>query len=140
MKSFRGLVMISVIALLVLLLSYVGLKIWTGWGRAPFDKHVWKAAKTWDFDNIRGTMVRSLLNDHEFTGMTRLEVVELLGPPDGADGQVPDDLWVPPEVCAAAATFYYVLGMYSGFRIDHDFLIIYFDENGAVQRAVTQAS
>jgi hypothetical protein len=49
-----------------------------------FDAERWRTADTEHRGNPRHRMLRSLLREHQFVGMTRSEVVEVLGPPDGA--------------------------------------------------------
>lgn len=104
-----------------------------GWGDLPFDSGQWKAAKSWEPDNVRGKIVRSLLRHHRLTGMTRAEVIQLLGRPDGADDRVYDSMRVSDERAKTAGEFTYVLGMYSGFRIDYDVFDIRFGEDGKVR-------
>jgi len=104
-----------------------------GWGNAPFDSERWIAAKNSSPDNPRGKMIRSLVRSHELRGKTRAEIVALLGAPDGADRQIADSLRVSDDVASSASEFDYVLGMYSGYRVDYDFLSVEFDREGRVR-------
>jgi hypothetical protein len=104
-----------------------------GWGDQAFDQRQWKAAKSWEADNPRGKMVRSLMRAHDLRGMTRDQVIALLGPPDGVDKRIEDNLSVSGADAAAAGEFEYLLGAYSGYRVDFDFLAIRFDKRGRVR-------
>ncbi|MEJ6790919.1 outer membrane protein assembly factor BamE [Brevundimonas sp. BR2-1] len=65
-------------------------------------------------------MVASFLEEHPLKGMTRAEVVELLGPP------TPTDNWEGTEMI-------YVLGPDGGLMaIDHEWLLIELDQQGRV--------
>jgi len=124
-------------ALAVVLALLYGLYYWgqhPNWGNLRFDAPRWRAAKRWDAHNVRGKMVRSLLREYDLVGMTRSQVERLLGPPDGAGRRVPDDLRVPAAIAARAPRWWYLLGAYSGFRIDYDFLVLQFDDHGRVRR------
>jgi hypothetical protein len=52
--------------------------------RAPFDEAVWKAERNKALNSdLRWKMVDSLLRNHEnLIGMSRAEILSLLGPPD----------------------------------------------------------
>lgn len=47
-----------------------------------FDRTVWVAAKADDPDSPRGPMARDVMRHHLRPGMTRNEVIRVLGPPD----------------------------------------------------------
>jgi hypothetical protein len=99
----------------------------------PFDSAQWKAARDWDYrkgDNVRRRMVPSLRASHLLEGKTREEVAALLGPPEGADGELRDDSRVPPEVAPAAAQWDYEIGY---AVMDYGFLAVHFDRLGRVQ-------
>ena len=98
----------------------------------PFDQRIWKAAKNWDSDSPRASMVDSLLADDRLRGMTRAQVIALLGPPDGVDDYTPDSMRVSQQELAGAEEFQYVLGMWSGFRMDYDCLAVRFGRGGRV--------
>ncbi len=100
------------------------------WGDATFDSEEWKAVEAGGPDSPRGTMVSDLLANHELIGLTREQVRELLGDPEFANtsrGRSSNQVETAPE-------WIYVLGMYSGFRIDEDILVIKFDANDRVKR------
>ena len=122
---------------LVLLLAIVfvptfrGLTLWDwarirGWGDLRFDPQQWQAANGNDYDCVRGRMIRALFSDYRIEGMTRQQVLQLLGPPDSIQphGTAMND------AARMATSFSYLLGMYSGFRVDVDYLEIYFDDHG----------
>jgi|WetSurMetagenome_2_1015567.scaffolds.fasta_scaffold265958_2 hypothetical protein len=89
----------------------------------PFVVQQWQKEKgNEEQDNPRGKMVRSLLREHHLIGKSKEEIIALLGPPDST---VPCE--APP---AKANEFEYILGWYSGFRMDPDFLTIKFDKKG----------
>lgn len=83
-----------------------------------FDRRVWLANPTCVLDNPRGRMANDLLERYLREGMSRARVVELLGPADG-DRKGID----------------YPVGVWSGFRLDCDFLHVEFDANGRLTRA-----
>lgn len=81
-----------------------------------FDKVVWhKYKNNMEPDNPRGEMFESLIEKHLMAGMTKSEVIQLLGTPDFREEK---DL------------FSYNLGMWSGYRIDYDSLDLKFKNNG----------
>ncbi|QDT74577.1 hypothetical protein [Lacipirellula limnantheis] len=85
-----------------------------------FDKEVWGAnAKSMDADNPRASMCRDLLTNHVQVGMSRQTIEQMLGQPDG--GETND-------------TSTYILGMWSGMRMDCDVLEIEFDTQGKAGR------
>jgi len=63
--------------------------------------------------------------------MNRGQVLDLLGPPDDYKANSPE----PTESALDSAhEFIYNLGVYSGFRMDMDVLVLYFDDDGKVER------
>ncbi|APZ92131.1 hypothetical protein Fuma_01736 [Fuerstiella marisgermanici] len=77
-----------------------------------FDRDVWLAQYgSRAADNPRASMVQHLKWAHLRTGMTRSEVVQLLGEPD----------WE-----KQMNLFSYNVGMWSGFRMDYDSLDVHF--------------
>jgi len=108
------------------------------WGNTPFDQAVWVAEGADGepaYDSVRGRMVRSLLRNHRLVGMTRHEALLLLGTPDELNWSQsypkpePDD----EGALEAAEDYCYVVGSYSGFRIDYDSLIVEFNDAGRVR-------
>lgn len=108
---------------------------WYAWEEGPFgvsnfDQAQWMAAphRSYRTEYERETaceragMVRDLQRRYLRPGMTREQVVALLGAPDGA----------PQEGCIA-----YVLGMCSGFGIDYDDLRICFTPDGGLIKSLT---
>jgi len=98
-------------------------------GNLPFDQEQWKTAQT-DADGycVRGEMVSRLLRRHKLVGMTQEEVIQLLGSPDRAGWGDPTRDDAPPEACELD----YALGVFSGFRLDMDYLTLHFDDTGRV--------
>jgi hypothetical protein len=101
-----------------------------GWGNRPFDSAVWQAAPRSIDDrdeehNPRGAMLRSLLRNHRLRGLTKAEVVALLGKPDPADG-------ISSSRVPQYETWDYYVGWYSGFKLDPDFLAVMFGLDGRV--------
>lgn len=81
-----------------------------------FDQEAWRAQhNSSDPDNPRGKMVADLQRRCLRKGMTRQEVLDLLGEPDFAK---------------EPTLFMYNLGAWSGFRIDYDTLDVHFDTDG----------
>jgi outer membrane protein assembly factor BamE (lipoprotein component of BamABCDE complex) len=64
-------------------------------------------------------MADDLRKNHLYSGMTKKQVLELLGEPDFEK---------------QSHVFKYVLGGWSGFRIDYDSLDIYFDSAGRLTK------
>ncbi|HEY1016071.1 MAG TPA: hypothetical protein VGE07_25400 [Herpetosiphonaceae bacterium] len=87
----------------------------------PFDQALWlQQQNTFVRDNPRGLMAHELATLLETQRLTRAEVLALLG---AADGESYDTM------------LSYELGMWSGFRMDHDTLDIYFDSTDRVEDA-----
>ena len=85
-----------------------------------FDKEIWHTYhNSTDQDNPRGNMADDLRKNHLYSGMTKKQVLELLGEPDFEK---------------QSHVFKYVLGGWSGFRIDYDSLDIYFDSAGRLTK------
>lgn len=89
----------------------------------PFDGQdfvpsEWHAqAGSYDEDNPRAQMVGDLKRNQLQLKMTKSAVQKLLGAPD---------------ITTQSNEWEYLLGMWSGFRIDHDTLTISFDHNDEV--------
>jgi hypothetical protein len=92
------------------------------WGNRPFDAAEWKATSTEHLHSTRMEMLNSLLRTHRLEGMSREEIMQLLGAPDSSD--TPDR---PPRpgVPSQAKLFHYE------FRLTL-YLEINFDEKGRV--------
>lgn len=106
----------------------IGLVYWwvnsTYFDNRDFDQDVWIAHRnSWASDNPRGEMAYDLRDRLLRQRPTHPEVVSLLGEPDWPDQD-------PPHRIA------YILGAWSGFRIDHDSLDIVFDAEGRVERVL----
>ena len=88
----------------------------TPFDNKEFDKIVWqKYHKDMNPDNPRGEMYKSLIEDYLKQGMTKREIIQLLGEPDYKDEE---------------NLLSYNLGMWSGFRIDYDSLDLNFSNDG----------
>ncbi len=90
--------------------------------QAEFNAVVWRNALKCGYDGCdaectRGHMVRDLTWKYLNPGISRSEVVALLGAADS-----------PP----AAKSLSYSLGMCSGFRMDYDSLVLLFDDRDAL--------
>lgn len=73
----------------------------------------------WDPDNPRGKMYEDLVENYLRKGMTKAQVVALLGE---------SDLVTKPEIIS------YNLGMWSGMRIDYDSLDLVFSNDGKLTK------
>ena len=105
------LVMTAVVVMLLMLRSAM-LQMDPFSGRR-FNPQDWAAHRNDESpDNPRAHMVADLFKNHLRTGMSRNEVQALLGEP---------------EEKTDAGEWLYILGMWSGFRIDYDLLHIQFD-------------
>lgn len=83
-----------------------------------FDRNVWAAYKdSSDPNNPRGQMYEDMTKKVLKKGMSKEEVVTLLGEPDFSKEKL---------------IFKYNIGAWSGFRIDYDTLDIHFDPQGQV--------
>lgn len=81
-----------------------------------FDRAVWhKFHNNHEPDNPRASMSKDLRRRYLRQGLTKQEVVKLLGEPD---------------MNKSDNMYEYNLGMWSGFRIDYDGLQIHFDAEG----------
>ncbi|HEX8235329.1 MAG TPA: hypothetical protein VF600_05190 [Abditibacteriaceae bacterium] len=124
------------VALVVVLLAASPFLLFFGWvakdtlyeysQRLPFNSAQWKSA---DNDNpkspkyaIRIRMVDDLFDRHKLVGMTRNEVIQLLGPSDDGDRQ--------------GQELMYALGPERGFiSMDWESLSIEFDAKNRVKKA-----
>jgi hypothetical protein len=89
------------------------------WPSAPFDAAAWRHGRTSD-NHVRLRMVDPLLESGRLEGLTRPQVLELLGPPDG--GSYFRD-W----------DFVYWLGPERGFiSIDSEWLVLRLGSDGRV--------
>ncbi len=85
----------------------------------PFNREVWlDHYEDWGTMNPRGRMGKSVQQLLINSGMTRVEVKRYLGPP---------------EIDSEDYAIQYLLGPYSGFRIDYDFLVISFGDDDRVK-------
>ena len=83
-----------------------------------FDRKVWISFHdNFDSDNPRGEMYEDLVATHLRKGITREEVVTLLGTPDIENGKT---------------LLSYNLGMWSGMRIDYDSLDVTLSDDEVV--------
>jgi hypothetical protein len=89
--------------------------------RLPFEQAVWKAnPDSSEMDPVRLRMVDDLLAHHNFVGMSRAEIDDLLGSPAPTDKFRDWDLvyWLGPEP--------------GSFRIDSEWLVFKFDKENKV--------
>jgi hypothetical protein len=83
-----------------------------------FEEEIWHAYhNSLDSDNPRGNMADDLRKNHLRRGMTKEQVIELLGEPDFEK---------------SSKVLKYNLGMWSGIGFDYDSLDIYFDSAGSL--------
>lgn len=67
----------------LLLLAVAGVIVYDYATRVPFSSAAWKAAKTSpDGVKLRGRMTASLFSQHELVGMSKSQILALLGEPD----------------------------------------------------------
>lgn len=85
---------------------------------STFDSERWKDADLSTRDRIE--MMDPLLSQHPLKGLSRSEVIELLGEP------TPTDKWEDWDMI-------YVLGPTDYMPIDHEWLVIKLDETGRVR-------
>jgi hypothetical protein len=84
-----------------------------------FNQSLWAAySGSTDPNNPRGQMYEDLTTKNLKKGMSKQDVLTLLGEPDFSKEE---------------AVFKYNLGAWSGFRIDYDSLDIAFDQDGKVK-------
>ncbi|WP_041366540.1 hypothetical protein [Methylophaga frappieri] len=85
-----------------------------------FDQKVWLSMDTdWDPDNPRGKMYEDIVDNHLEKGMSKQQVVDLLGQPDLKNKSL---------------LFSYNLGMWSGFRMDYDSLDLVFNSSANLEK------
>ena len=84
-----------------------------------FDAKIWKSQHNKSTsDNPRGKMASDLKNRVIKPGMTKTQILQMLGPPDFSQNE---------------ATFTYNLGSWSGFRMDGDVFDVDFNKSGRVK-------
>ena len=89
---------------------------------APFDRNVWHSyADSREGDSPRAAMVADLRSNHLVPGLAQTKVKELLGTPEVESPNL----------------YQYVIGAWSGFRFDDDFLYIHFDDQGQLTHVET---
>lgn len=113
--SSRRLALLPFAAILLAALAYFAYGAIAG---GHFDQTGWRDADL--STRIRADMVGDLVERHPLRGMTRQQVVALLGPP------TPTDKW--PD-----AGMVYLLGP-DGADIDHEWLLLDLDNRGVVAR------
>jgi len=91
--------------------------------RIEFDREQWiNWEETETTASLRWNMVHDLTTEHKLLGMTRSEVIELLGPPD-------DEFEI-------KGSIYYYLGM-AGYGIDTGTLMIKFKDDTVIDYKVS---
>jgi len=105
-------------AVLVVFLDLTGTLFWKPFADRRYDPSAWRRESGRMNENSRrGSMVCDLERRIIRRGMTRAEVIAHLGEPDGTKD--PDD-------------YGYVIGMWTGFRMDFDTFDVLFDDQGRV--------
>jgi hypothetical protein len=90
--------------------------------KAAFDSALWRAAKVDEGGSVRLQMADSLVAEKRLIGLSRAQVTELLGPPDG-DKFTSSDM-------------VYVLGPERGFMsVDYEWLLLTLGKNERVTKA-----
>ena len=137
----------SVVELTVLVMVVIG--VWSGYQyslRLPFDAEQWQAAgqavETWP---LRQRMLPDLFHRHRLVGMTRAEVIALLGRPDedwmpnSRRGQSPTSSLEPSRAPHHQPGRGWHMGYYVGSRmLDPILLVLKFDGQQRVQDYDTQ--
>lgn len=125
-KGCLGLVLLFVLAIAALIIgSRISRTIYMSeWSKnqLPFDQAVWIAnPDSTEMNPIRLRMVDDLLAKHDFLGMTRKQIDDLLGPRAPTDKFRNWDLvyWLGPER--------------GSFRIDSEWLVFRFDKDNKVK-------
>ncbi|MHB9025756.1 MAG: hypothetical protein ACYC7E_16570 [Armatimonadota bacterium] len=96
-----------------------------------FDRQVWIAdAKSHNRDSPRGKMAEDIIRNHLHKGLTKQQVVTLLGEPEETDNGT-----LYPNAQKNSTHNIYYLGQWSGFRVDYDCLHVVFDEDGKLTEA-----
>ncbi len=128
-KHWRKIAIVFVVILVIAaapFLIIIGLELnavhqWNKSKRLPFEQNAWKAnPDSTEMDPIRLRMVDDLLAHHNFIGMSRAEIDDLLGPPAPTDKFRDWDLvyWLGPER--------------GSLRIDSEWLVFKFDKENKV--------
>jgi len=107
MTKRKRLLLFSFIAAVLVVLAVVGAGVWFFFGdsirerlsRQRFDAVAWKADDRSFTNAVRIQMVDDLLRRHSFRGMTREQVVAIVGEPDKTEYFKERDLvyWLGPE-------------------------------------------
>ena len=94
----------------------------------PFDAETWRMYAGSDVpDDPRGKMTEAVVRE-VLPGLSRAEVVEVLGPPDPTPTAMTDPRPTDVPLC-------YYLGMWSGNRTHPDWLVVSFDGEGRFSHA-----
>lgn len=113
-----------IIALFMIYSLWAGMRLWgwpSPWGPfagKSFNREIWFAAAGDETPlNPRTPMVRDVMINHLSAGMSREDVINILGQPDYS---------------VESVRLRYRVGMASGFGIDDDTLDIHFSQSGKV--------
>ena len=107
-------------------LDLLAQRIWMGsevFHETPFDKAKWASYESYRGQNVRKRMYHDLASRHLFTGMTRREVVRLLGKPEHVSEGV----------------FHYYLGP-DAAGMDTNELLVEFDKANRVRNVTWHAT
>jgi hypothetical protein len=125
-KSFVARVLITCIVILFFLIAYFCIWVLPFFFLTPFDDmqfnaEVWaRQAGTKDYKNPRGQMYEDLLENHLHRGITKDQVIQLLGEPDYSKSDT---------------LLRYYLGHWSEIGRYPDYLYVEFDAKGRLKRA-----
>jgi hypothetical protein len=101
----------------------------------PFDAEVW-AASTGNRHSFRAPMAQDLIDRHLKRGMTREQVVQLIGEPDSRSGKDRLGAEYASRHPRLEECFTYHLGRVSGYGTGDDYLILAFESGGHLLEAV----
>jgi hypothetical protein len=114
---------VSILAFLALVFFYSVLYFIGGndpFDDKAFDKQVWVSMHDQMLpDNPRGQMYQDIIENHVKLGMSKVQVLELLGTPDFKN-----------EINFVS----YNLGMWSGMGMDYDSFDLYFSKSGVLTK------
>lgn len=127
-RAFKAFLLLGGLTVLGVSL-YAGLVVYTlaGMGEPrpiAFDAERWKAVSRQSTDNTRYRMHRDLVRKHGLVGMTRAEVVDVLGPPTATNYFREWELvyWMGPE---------------PGFGVDSVWLLMRLEDDRVTEYSVT---
>lgn len=96
---------------------------------APFASATWKQVKS---KVLRAPMSRDLINNHLPQGMSKAEVLELLGPPIKEIRNPGENVFNGSKKYAKYASMMYGIGSFSEYGYDDAFVYVYLDKSDEV--------